>query len=621
MKNNKFLTLTCILINSLLLIGCANEQTAETEQVSPPSVESLEQSEPIDKNQADIVSDNNSPEDNKETEDMQTEEITTKEYVELEVDFEVGELFTDPMLMNPSDNAVTVVWYTENEGEDNCVYLYELGTDHNPTRRIDATTSKLSRIRGGKTKDTYDDPSVKRDIYKHTAYVDELPINDCEDAKVPYCVATDNIACEIYELKANAQKDTPQKILLTSDHQLKEMSVANIQKVYETVGNVDVVLANGDLADVPDRAYDWFDADNSFFRVMQGRADYEVSGTQYSGAKLLQYAPIYTSIGNHDVMGVYSDSLSLAYQFNNPRPDDFNTISYEELFDLPSSRDGGEKYYAFTTGDTRVIVLEVARIWRLSRVGILGKYSEQPGVAESEYGYGQFIFEPIDEDSAQLNFLKEELASEETQSAKYKIVMYHYDNHSLGGNTIPAYTNPVSSTIKDPKTGLDMVIYDYPIDEDYLQTLVEPLLEEYNVDLLFVGHSHIWNRFQTDKGLNILETSNVGNTYRGFWMDGEERDLLPSALIPGDEYYSIRDNWNMDNYILKGDPQGLEPIYPNVSNLPGNLPYLASNTITEFSVFDTERGVIDSYYFDTQKPDSDVVLFDSFEISRIKVNH
>ena len=91
-----------------------------------------------------------------------------------------------------------------------------------------------------------------------------------------------------------------------------------MQKVVETVGNVDVVLANGDLADVTDRAYDWFDADNAFFRVMQGRAAHKTNGVEYKGGAIVQNAPLFTSIGN-----------------------------------------------------TRVIVLEMARIWRLSQVGIL----------------------------------------------------------------------------------------------------------------------------------------------------------------------------------------------------------------------------------------------------------
>ena len=32
---------------------------------------------------------------------------------------------------------------------------------------------------------------------------------------------------------------------------------------------------------MPDRAYDWFDADSSFFRVLQGTSDREIGGVEY----------------------------------------------------------------------------------------------------------------------------------------------------------------------------------------------------------------------------------------------------------------------------------------------------------------------------------------------------
>ncbi|MFM7437488.1 MAG: metallophosphoesterase, partial [Snowella sp.] len=42
------------------------------------------------------------------------------------------------------------------------------------------------------------------------------------------------------------------------------------------------------------------------------------------------------------------------------------------------------------------------------------------------------------------------------------------------------------------------------------------------------------------------------------------------------------------------------------------LPYIASNDITVFSIFDTAVGSISSYRFDTRDPDGDVVKFDEF---------
>jgi len=255
-------------------------------------------------------------------------------------------------------------------------------------------------------------------------------------------------------------------------------------------------------------------------------------------------------------------------------------------------------------------------VWRLPNLGLSGKYSEWPGISESEYSYGDFIFEPIGEGSDQLKFLKSELASDEYQNARYKVVMFHSEAHSLGGNQVPPFTDPVATTVTDPVTGLKMVTYDYPIDKDYINTCVEPLLEKEGADLVFNAHSHIWNRFKSDSGINFLQTSNVGNNYGGFYSEkgGQVRGDIPSALKSGDAYSSIKKYWNADNYVLQGDPYGLEPVSPSVAELPGGSPYLASNTVTAFSILDTGKGVVESYYFDTSKPDSDVVLFDSFKL-------
>ena len=549
-------------------------------------------------------------------------------------------LLTEPMLQNCTDTSVTIQWFSETEGSSNRVVLYEKGSAGMPTRIVNAETIKMSRLRGGETASNLNDASIKQDIYKHVAVIDNLPKNTGKASdKITYKVSTDGIASKKYRLATAPQPGVPMKVLLTSDLQLKDMCAANMQKVYETVGAVDAIWCDGDLVDVTDRVYDWFYADNAFFRVMTGTADDTVGGRKYKGAPLLQSAPIYTAIGNHDVMGVYSETGDLSVQFNSPKPikaaeelearsdysgskeqfitdNSFNTITYEELFELPESKTGGEKYYATTIGDVRLIVLDTSRVWRLPNLGLSGKYSEWPGLATSDYSYGDFIFEPINEGSDQLAFLKEELSKPEFTNAKYTVVMFHDEAHSLGNNQIPPFTDPVPTMVTDPVTGLPMMTYDYPIDKDYINNLISPLLENKSVDLVFNAHSHIWNRFESKNGVNYLQTSNVGNNYGGFYKEanGQSRTDYPSALKSGDPYSSLRSNWDAKNYVLQGDPYGLEPVKPNVASLPGGKPYLASNTVTAFSILDTGRGVVDSYYFDTTKPDSDVVLFDSFTL-------
>lgn len=566
------------------------------------------------------------------------------------------EMLTDPILQNPGDDSVIIEWFTDFEGQNHKILLYENGSAGMPTRVIKAETTLMSRVRGGDKESTCNDPKLNSGIYKHIATVTGLPKNmGRKQDKVIYKVVSDGKASGMYSLQAKAAPGTPMRILLTSDLQLKSMCAANIEKVYETVGQVDAVWANGDIVDVADRAYDWFYADNSFYKVMQGRAESKIGGKVYKGAAILQNAPMYTAIGNHDVMGVYSETEDLSVQFNSPATreyakkklvssynienmseeekeqfildNSYNTITYEEMFELPESVTGKEKYYSVQMGDVYMIVLDVSRVWKLPNLGMIGKYSEWPGADESRYGFGDFIFEPIDANSEQIAFLKKELQSTEYRNAKYKVVMFHNEAHSLGNNQIPPFTDPVGTIVKDPVTGLNMMTYDYPIEKDYIATVIEPLLINNGTNLLFNAHSHLWNRFETKNGMSILQTSNVGNSYGAFLdnstLNGTDltggsewgkRTDYPSALNPGDNYYSIRNNWKASNYIREGDPYGLLPIAPNIADLPGSVPYLASNTITSFSVFDTGTGKISSYYFDTEKPDSKVVLFDEYSL-------
>lgn len=554
------------------------------------------------------------------------------------------QLLTEPFLQNPGETSVTVVWFTEYESIYNRVFLYGNGSSEEATASFTATTTKMSRMRNLTS-------TEKRDIYRHEATVTGLPLYKSDKDKVEYKVVSDTAESRIYKLQAKPQKGVDMKILLTSDSQLKEMSPANMQKVVEKFGEgeIDAVFFAGDLVNVPDAANEWFDDEGggAFFPSMQGTANKVYPNATYKGGAIIQYAPMYTAIGNHEVMGRYSEITTPKYEFEDPAPrsyaealykeksadysgaqtatgkerfiidNSFNTISYEEMFTLPQSKEGGERYYAETVGDVRLITLEVARIWRNNSVGKASKYSEIPGeLGETNPNrrWGSHIFESIAEGSEQYEWLKKELASEEFKNAKYKVVMFHHQFHSLGGNVVPAYTDPVEDVVTVNVNGEDkeMIIYKYPLENDQMVG-IKPLLEQAGVDLIFNGHSHIWNRFLTKEGVNVLETSNVGNTYQAFYKEKSRTSSVPSAFNENNAYHSIASAWDPADYVLQGDPYGLEPIMPTVAPLKGN-PYIESNTITAFSVFDTKTGIIDSYYFDTENPQSEIVHFDSFSI-------
>ncbi|HOO28448.1 MAG TPA: fibronectin type III domain-containing protein, partial [Lachnospiraceae bacterium] len=257
---------------------------------------------------------------------------------------EYGNLLTEPYLQCPTDTTVNVVWFTKSATADNYV-LY----GNRLSQKAYADTSRLSRIR------TFDNQPVN--IYRHEAVVTGLPLNKTGNERVPYQAVSDGSKSGKYYLQAQEQAEAPMKILFTSDCQLKEMSAANYEKAVETAGHIDAVFYAGDLVNIPDQADEWFPLENSnaFFSLLQGSADQQIGSTVYHGGSILQEAPIYTAPGNHEFMGRTSTIFDLGLQFNDTRPakygdsdNTFNTITYEELFDIPSDQE--KLYYAVTIG-------------------------------------------------------------------------------------------------------------------------------------------------------------------------------------------------------------------------------------------------------------------------------
>ncbi|WP_225894188.1 purple acid phosphatase family protein [Atlanticothrix silvestris] len=536
------------------------------------------------------------------------------------------QLLTDPFLQLPTATSVRVVWFTEFSGNKHIVNYGE-----KLSQTIRASTTKLSRTREDQqsrvANRTYKQP-FKRDIWRHEAEVTGLT----SGVRIPYRVMSvredgENISSDVFTLAPSPKTGTSLKILLTSDHQLKPMTAANLQKVVETVGQVDGVWFAGDLINVSDRASEWFDdhRGGALFPGLQGRAKYEMEHngvkTIYTGGQIIQHAPMFTAIGNHEVMGRLARKTSLNDEFDDTIPravaqklysgkslidNSFNTDTYEEIFTLPKSQEGGKKYYAVSFGDVRLVVLYITNMWRTPNLD--PKYTGRYREAEKDlnnpenWGYGQIIYEPITKGSKQYNWLEAELNSPEFKQAKYKVVMFHHPPHTLGDNIVPAYTDPVQIIERDEDRKIKAVRYEYPKDKDYIIRDVVPLLEAANVQLVFYGHSHLWNRFINPNGVHFLETSNVGNTYGAAW--GNRKRDVPLGY--------------KEDYVTLGDPNGLEPVIPTIDPLLSEdgqpIPYIASNDITVFSIFDTGTGLVSSYRFDTRKPDSEVVKFDEFEL-------
>ncbi|MEM9925875.1 MAG: metallophosphoesterase family protein [Cyanobacteria bacterium P01_D01_bin.50] len=543
-------------------------------------------------------------------------------------------LLTEPFLQFPTKTSIRVVWFTEFMGDGHAVAYGAnlLGSVFTRNiRPIHLREDQHSRV-GNQIADgeVYKKP-VLREIWRHEAHLKDLD----PGKRISYRITSiteksELVSSRTYTLEPAPPIGKPLKILLTSDHQIKPMVAANLQKVRETFKRIDAVFFAGDLVNIPDRASEWFDDNrgNAFFPCLQGRAKYvmEYDGveTTYKGGQILQNAPIFPCVGNHEVMGRFNTGKSLNEEFNDTIPRDvarelygeeyvedgsFNTNTFEKIFNLPETETGEKGYYAVSFGDVRLIALNVTNMWRYPTAenSRRGKYAEpQKELKNPEnWGYGQHIYEPIVKGSTQYNWLVKELSSLEFMNARFKVVMFHHPPHTLGDNILPAYTDPVQIIERNDNGKITSVRYEYPKEQDHIIHDLIPLLEEANVQLVLYGHSHLWNRFVSPSGMHFLETSNVGNSYGAAYGD-RKRTNLPNIVN--------------ENYTEIGDPYGLEPIVPTIAPLLDKngkpLPYISSNEITVFSIFDTEHGTISSYRFDTSKPDSEVIKFDEFQLKK-----
>lgn len=548
-------------------------------------------------------------------------------------------MLSDPFLQLPTPDSVEVVWFTEFAGDNHWVQWGE-ELEH----RTEAETRQLTRTREDEwsyTFQNYDKLSL-RAIWRHQAVITGLKPGDTLAYQVFSQESQRTHQSDIFSLQPSPSPDQPLKILLTSDHQLMPMVAANIQQAIAVYGDFDAVFHAGDMVNVPDRASEWFDdrRGRSFFPVLQGRASVTLGGKIYQGAPIVQSTPLFPCIGNHEVMGRNSPSKALHLQFKDARPqaiaeeeyfdrqyfaeqeydpsqaaqwiedNSFNFQTYQEIFSLPPSPAPQKQYYAVTFGNIRLISLMVTNVWRTPQQdsNTAGRYQEssQQLYEPENWGHGQHIFEHITPGSRQYEWLQQELAGEEFSQARYKIVMFHHPPHSLGGNVTPPYTDPQAYEEYTPDGVMVHRRYHYPKGEDQIIKHLIPLLENAGVQLVFYGHSHLWNRFVSPGGMHFLETSNVGNSYGAHLADNPRS--LPDFIDPSNDF-------------PVGNPNGLSPITPTIAPLLNSdgkpLPYIASNKITVFSVLETDEdnAVIKSYYFDTTKDNKSAILFDQFSLS------
>jgi hypothetical protein len=440
-------------------------------------------------------------------------------------------ILSEPMLTGPGPDSVHVVWYTDEPGDEHFVTFGAALDEVAP-----ATTRRMSRMLEDTQSNLFPDVAaaldlagsgvgpgrvVDRGVYRHEALVSGLPVG----VRTPYFVTSvfggESFSSEPYSLQPLPPEGHPLKFLITSDQQSQRMSPATFQKLEETVGIIDYVLFPGDFVSTPHRASEWFDRGNegapAFFPSLQGFFQELFPASPFKGGRVLQYAPLFGTIGNHESPGVWDpENMNLGAMDNNPRPRwyaeiryaqkveagelsppadpdeaeafrarwirdfSFEFTQYLEMWNHPGDGPKGEEYYAIKVGDVFLISMFVNRVWRNPNPG-RGKFSEAAASLNNpdNWGFGDMFFgERYGVGTEQYAWLVEQLESEAFRNSKYKIVLGHQTPFGAGDNSIPVMAEPIAHISYDDGAGRSgQLVTTYPVTREFWESEIQPLAE------------------------------------------------------------------------------------------------------------------------------------------------
>ena len=493
-------------------------------------------------------------------------------------------LLTDPMLQCPGPDSVHVVWFTDAPAPGRVVAGGHV---------VEARATRLTRMA-----DDSGDALAPVEVWRHEALVRGL----APGQRLPYHVEVGGDEAQrsaTFHLRP-APRDTPVQLMLASDHQLHPNATRAMELAHQTFGPVDGIVFAGDLANVPDRAADWFHSPGAFFRSLRGRADATGSDRRVSrGAPLLQETPLWPAIGNHEVQGRVGPDRGLTMSavprhvaaahcpgcLVGPERErwiedhSWSVRTVEELFRLPTNPSGHSRWYATTIGDVRLVTLFHTRQWRPADADANPSRRTRPSRFQEsqrhldeplEQGHGCHVFQDLDPDGDQFRWLRDELASAERAACRYTIVQLHEGAHGWGGNVEPPFGTPERIEERDEAGQLVGIRYEYDRARNHLARTVMPLLEDAGVQLVYSGHSHVWNRF-AHGGTQYLEASNTGRSH-GIHDAANPRPVPPPP-------------WRSECYTAVGNPYGVAPAAP---------PFGHSDVMT-FTRFDSASGRLESW--------------------------
>jgi hypothetical protein len=437
--------------------------------------------------------------------------------------------YTRPYLLSLEPSVeMNVVWLTK----DSSTARVEFGETEELGTTVEAKEYEIEGLRRSATPDAFD--AVPENNPELPVFQEIATLTDLKPAtQYFYRVITEKEdiveESKIYNFETAPEADCSDfTFILLSDLQLKMESPATVKQAGQT--KPDFIIYPGDLQNTPWKSSEWFPVEGSFVAEEEaGKTWFEIMQQEEDGTELLSYTPIFPTVGNHEI----DDQRALTDKEFGADFDNWSVSIYMQLFrplyPEQESQYGGKNWYSVDWGNLHISNITAIR-WS----------------AWDAYEFpGWMMFEPLTEDSEQIKWLREDLA---TTDRPYKWVSMHFHMMNRGEDVQVGLAVPEV----DPDDETKVI---YP-EGDNGQNVLRPIYEEYGVCGVCFGHSHVYERYLID-GVNYIEAASIGNNYRS-----EDDPLHPTGIEPVVEFNDFRSFMHLRMTEKGIEAQGIQASLP-----------------------------------------------------------
>jgi hypothetical protein len=392
-----------------------------------------------------------------------------------------ADIYTEPYLLTLSpSNTMNVVWLTGERATDAWV---EFGEEEKLGKTVSAVQHEIKGLRRSVTPEGYDNVpgnNPELAVFQQIGEIKGLKPDTKYFYKVTTKIGDKVITGQRYFFKTAplAKSGSNFKFILISDVQQRPEILETVQ--FAGQQGAELILYAGDFQNTPWKAGEWFPVDNCFIAPAEkGREWFTVMQNTEDNTRLLQYIPIFPAPGNHEI----DDQRAWSDMEMGKDPTKKTMSIYLQLFrplyPEQQSEQNGKHWFSANYSDLHIVSLSVVRSYSWDGY-------QAPGWPQ---------FDSIALGSPQIKWLESDLMS---KNSKYTWVVQHWHmlNKGLDGWV------PMSEPMIDPEK-TERAVYPYG---DNCWNVLRPLFEEYGVNAVNFGHSHVYERYLIN-GVNYIEAA------------------------------------------------------------------------------------------------------------------